>query len=75
MQPRNDLIPRLDIFSHVTKRGYRSTLWKGEGLDNEKKEDVEEDVDVAPRAAREDVAEEMDNGVEELEDREAGDAA
>ena len=75
MQPRNDLCPRLDIFSHVTKRGYRSTLREGEGRDSEKNEDVEEEVEGVPKAACEDVAEDVDNGVEELEDREAGDAA
>ena len=59
----------------MTNRGYRSGLQGGEGLDKEKNDEVDDEWDVTPSAACEDVAEDVDNGVEELEDRDVGEAA
>lgn len=60
----------------MTKRGYRSGVEEcGGGLDNEKNDDVDDEFDGAPNAACEDVAEDVDSGVEEFEDRDVGDAA
>lgn len=75
MQPRKDFWPRLDTFSHVTNRGCRSTRDESEGREKENSDEVDEEVDGAPRAACDEVADEMDRGVDEDEDLDAGDAA
>lgn len=67
MQPRSDLWPRLETVFHVTKRG--CSFWAGdagERREKEKKEEIEEDLELSYKAAREEVAE-RDDGVEELE--------
>lgn len=72
MQPRRLLWPRLLTVFQVTKRGCSSCFFGGRGeacwerRAKEKKEELEEDLDVSPRAACEEVAE-RDEGVEEDE--------
>lgn len=81
MQPRRDLWPRLETVFHVTKRGCSfwvvggeededadadADADAGERREKEKNEEMEEDLELSYRAAREEVAERED-GVEELE--------
>jgi hypothetical protein len=70
IQPRSDLFPPLLIVSHVTKRGYFSSLAAPLLLNNlfgnENREDVEEDLDVSAFVAREGVLDEAE-GIEEEE--------
>lgn len=68
MQPLNDLCPPLLIVSHVTKRGYFSSLAAPllleEPLGRENSDDVEEDFDASVAVEREGVLDETDELVE-----------
>lgn len=68
IQPLNDLCPRLLIVSHVTKRGYFSSLAAPlpfeERLGKENSDDAEEDFDVSVAVEREGVLDEADELVE-----------
>ena len=72
MQPRRVLCPRLLTVFQVTKRGCSSSFLggRGEGCGErrakEKKEELDEDLDAEPRAAREDAAE-RDEGVDAVD--------
>ena len=82
MQPRRLLFPlRGDIVFHVTNKGCSSSLGGAAGdgcrerrLPKLKKEDFEEDFELLSKATLEEVVERED-GVEEEEDAEAGEAA
>lgn len=73
MQPRKDLFPRLLIISHVIKRGYSTEpedavagpLLRDRALGRENKEDLEEDLDVAPSVVREGVLDAAEGTEEE----------
>jgi hypothetical protein len=75
MQPRKDLFPRLLIVSHVTKRGYFSSLaaplLRNKPFGKENSEDLEEDLDVSPSVAREGVLDEAEGTEEEEEEEQA----
>ena len=62
------MCPRLETVFQVTKRG--CSFWAGgeevKRRGSEKNEDIEEDLEVSWRAARDEVVE-RDDGVEELE--------
>lgn len=79
MQPRRLLWPRLLTLFQVTKRGCSSSFLGGMGeaccerRAKEKKEELEEDLDVSPRAAWDEVAERVD-GVDAVEADDGEDA-
>ena len=54
MQPRKDLLPRLEMVFQVMTRGCSSSCCMGEGClerpGMEKKDDLEDDLEVSPRA-------------------------
>ena len=69
MHPRRDVYPRLETVFQVTKSGCSSSLRAGEGwgrCEKEKNEEMDEDLEVSPRAARDEVVE-RDDGVDEAE--------
>ena len=80
MQPRSDLWPlRGETVFQVTKRGCSSVFGTaGEGClerPKEKKDELDEDLELPPRAALEEDVEREVEGVEDEEEAEAGESA